>query len=120
VAAPIGPYTPVVRAGDFIICSGQLGLASGSLVDGGVAAQVSQAIRNLASLLAGEGADLGDVVKTLVLLADMSDFGTMNAAYMEAFGDHRPARSCFAVAGLPLGALVEVEAWAYKPLAGAE
>jgi 2-iminobutanoate/2-iminopropanoate deaminase len=116
VAAPIGPYTPVVRAGDFLICSGQLGLADGGLVEGGIAAQVTQSVQNVASLLEAAGAGLGDVVKTLVLLADIADFATMNEAYMGAFGDHRPARSSFAVAGLPLGALVEVEAWAYKPL----
>jgi len=114
VAAPIGPYTPVVRAGDFLICSGQLGLADGVLVDG-VAAQVQQAIRNVAALLEPEGAGLENVVKTLVLLADIGDFATMNEAYIESFGDHRPARSAFAVAALPAGGLVEIEAWAYFP-----
>jgi 2-iminobutanoate/2-iminopropanoate deaminase len=110
---PVGPYTPVVRAGDWIICSGQVGLRSGALVEGGVAAQVTQAIANIKTLLAGEGSSLESVVKTTVFLADIGDFPAMNDAYTAAFGDHRPARSAFAVAALPLGALVEIEAWAY-------
>ena len=69
--------------------------------------------RTLASLLESEGSGLEDVVKTTVFLTDMADFAAMNDAYVAAFGDNRPARSAFAVAGLPLGALVEIEAWAY-------
>jgi 2-iminobutanoate/2-iminopropanoate deaminase len=115
MAKPIGPYTPVVRAGPWLICSGQLGLLDGSLVDGGVTAQVNQALRNVSSLLEGEGSGLDAVVKTTVFLTDMADFSTMNEAYLAAFGDHRPARSAFAVLGLPLGALVEIEAWAFTP-----
>jgi 2-iminobutanoate/2-iminopropanoate deaminase len=110
---PVGPYTPVVRAGDWLICSGQVGLRSGALVEGGVTAQVTQAIANLKTLLTGEGSSLDAVVKTTVFLADIGDFSVMNDAYLAAFGDHRPARSAFAVAALPLGALVEIEAWAY-------
>lgn len=112
-AKPVGPYTPVVRAGEWVVCSGQLGLKDGELVGGGVSAQVAQAVANVGSLLAGEGLDLGSVVKTTVFLADIGDYQAMNDAYVEAFGEHRPARSAFAVAGLPLGALVEVEAWAH-------
>ena len=110
---PVGPYTPVVRAGDWLICSGQVGLWSGALVEGGIAAQVTQAIANIKTLLSGEGSSLDAVAKTTVFLADIGDFPAMNEAYMAAFGDHRPARSAFAVAALPLGALVEIEAWAY-------
>jgi 2-iminobutanoate/2-iminopropanoate deaminase len=110
---PVGPYTPIVRAGDWLICSGQVGLRAGSLVDGGVAAQVAQAIANLESLLVREGSDLAAVVKTTVFLADIADYTAMNEAYIAAFGNHRPARSAFAVAALPLGAQVEIEAWAY-------
>jgi len=113
VASTVGPYSPVVRAGQWLICSGQLGLADGSLVEGGLAAQVTQAIKNAASLLEREGSGLEDVVKTTVFLTDMADFAAMNDAYVAAFGDNRPARSAFAVVGLPLGALVEIEAWAY-------
>ena len=113
MAATVGPYSPIVRAGQWLICSGQLGLVDGSLVEGGVSAQVTQAIKNTATLLESQGSGLEDVVKTTVFLTDMADFAAMNSAYVAAFGDSRPARSAFAVAGLPLGALVEIEAWAY-------
>lgn len=112
---PVGPYTPVVRAGDWLVCSGQLGLSDGKLVDGGVEAQVAQAVRNIEALLAGHGAGLDSVVKTTVFLADIGDYQPMNDAYVSAFGAHRPARSAFAVAALPLGAAVEIEAWAHSP-----
>lgn len=95
--------------------SGQLGLADGALVHGGVAAEVRQALSNMASLLEAEGAGLSSVVKTTVFLTHMSDYGPMNDAYMQAFGDHRPARAAVAVAGLPLSAKVEIEAWAFLP-----
>ena len=109
----VGPYTPSVRAGGWLVCSGQLGLEEGKLVEGGIAAQVTRAIANVDALLRAEGASLTNVVKTTVFLADIGDFATMNEAYMAAFGDHRPARSAFAVAALPLGAAVEIEAWAW-------
>jgi len=112
MTTPIGPYTPIVRAGEWLVCSGQLGLRDGALVDGGVRDQTRQAIANLAALLAGEGAALADVVKTTVFLAHISDFALVNEVYVEGFGDHRPARSAIAVAALPMGGLVEIEAWA--------
>ena len=112
MSAPVGPYTPIVRAGDWLVVSGQLGLRDGDLVSGGVQEQLQQALDNLAALLAGEGASLADVVKTTVFLRHMDDYDRMNETYVAAFGDHRPARSAVAVAGLPRGALVEVEAWA--------
>ncbi|MGD0441830.1 MAG: RidA family protein [Acidimicrobiales bacterium] len=115
MASTLGPYSPIVRAGQWLVCSGQVGIVDGSLVEGGLAAQVTQAIKNAASLLESQGSGLGDVVKTTVFLTDMADFAAMNDAYVAAFGDNRPARSAFAVAGLPLGALVEIEAWAYMP-----
>lgn len=110
---PVGPYTPIVRAGDWLVCSGQLGMVDGAIVDGGLVAQVRQAMANLKGLLEGEGASLDDVVKTTVFLVDIADWPTMNEPYLDAFGDHRPARSAFAVGALPLGALVEIEAWAF-------
>ena len=70
-------------------------------------------MRNLEAQLATQGARLDQVVKTTVFLRHMSDYGRMNEAYVAAFGDHRPARSAIGVAELPLGALVEVEAWAW-------
>ena len=116
-ARPVGPYSPVVRAGDWIIVSGQLGLRDGKIVDGGVAAQTAQAITNLTTHLASVGATLDDVAKTLCFLTDMDTFATFNEAYVEGFGDHRPARSTIGVSGLPAGGVVEIEAWAFKPAA---
>ena len=115
VTAPVGPYSPVVRAGDWIIVSGQLGLRDGRIVDGGVAEQTAQAVANLATHLASMGATLSDVSKTLCFLTDMDTFATFNEAYVTGFGDHRPARSTIGVAGLPAGGAVEIEAWAFKP-----
>ena len=115
MSKPLGPYTPVVRAGDWVITSGQLGIKDGALVEGGVAAETRQAIHNIAQLLADHGATLGDVVKTLCILPDLAQFDEFNDAYVAAFGDHRPARSTFA-GGLVRGAAIEIEAWAYKPL----
>ncbi len=112
MTTPVGPYTPIVRTGDWLVCSGQVGIVDGALVDGGLEAQTVQALANLESLLHGEGASLPDVVKTTVFLTDMGDYTVMNQIYIAAFGDHRPARSAVAVAALPLGALVEIEAWA--------
>ena len=109
---PVGPYTPVVRAGEWLVVSGQVGLKDGKLVSGGTADQLEQALTNLAGLLEAEGASLSDVVKTTVFLRHMSDYVTMNETYLAAFGDHRPARSAIGVAELPLNALVEIEAWA--------
>ncbi len=112
---PLGPYSPFVRAGDFVIVSGQGGMLDGAVVEGGVTAQTAQTMRNLADRLADAGAELSDVVKTMCFLTDMGTFAEFNAAYAEAFGDHRPARSTVEVSALPGGMNVEVEAWAYKP-----
>ena len=114
MSKPVGPYTPVMRAGDWLVVSGQVGVADGQLVTGGVAAELKQALANMSRLLEGEGASLADVVKTTVYLRHIDDYTVMNEAYVEVFGEHRPARSAVAVSGLPLGALVEVEAWAFK------
>lgn len=110
---PVGPYTPIVKVGDWLVCSGQVGLRDGKIVEGGVAAQTTQCVANVGALLAGEGAQLDQVVKTTVFMTDISDYAEVNDAYTAAFGSHRPARSAVAVAALPVGALVEVEAWAY-------
>ena len=93
--------------------SGQVGIRDGRLVSQGTAGQLRQAIENLKGLLEAEGASLADVVKTTVFLLHMRDYADMNEAYLAAFGETRPARSAVAVAELPVGALVEVEAWAY-------
>ena len=109
----VGPYTPVVEAGEWLVVSGQVGIADGKLADG-FDAQLTQALANLQAQLASVGASLGDVVKTTVFLRHMADYARMNEIYVEAFADHRPARSAVGVAELPLGALVEVEAWARR------
>jgi 2-iminobutanoate/2-iminopropanoate deaminase len=118
MATPIGPYTPIVRAGEWLVTSGQIGQVDGKLVTGGVTGELRQAIANLQGLLESHGSSLQDVVKTTVFLRHLgTDYDAMNQTYVECFGDHRPARSAIGVAELPLGALVEVEAWA-RPAAG--
>ena len=114
MSTPVGPYTPIVQAGEWLVVSGQLGLVEGKLVTGGLEDELRHAIANLATLLEGQGATLGHVVKTTVFLRHLgSDYPKMNEVYMDCFGDHRPARSAIGVADLPLGALVELEAWAH-------
>ncbi len=106
------PYSPIVRAGEWLVVSGQLGVVDGKLVDG-VEAQTRQALANAKTLLEGAGASLQRVAKSMVFMADLGDFAAMNAVYAEAFGEHRPARSTYQVAALPLGGLVEIEMWAF-------
>ncbi len=114
MSKPVGPYTPIVRAGEWLVVSGQVGIVDGKLVSGGLEDELRQAVANLAVLLGREGATLADVTKTTVFLRHLgSDYSKMNEVYMELFGDHRPARSAIGVADLPLGALVELEAWAH-------
>lgn len=115
MAKTLGPYTPAVRAGDFIFVSGQLGMADGVLAEGGVAGQTAQSVANLKARLEELGASLTDIVKTTCFLIDMDAFATFNEAYMAGFGDHRPARSTIAVRELPAKGQVEIEAVAYKP-----
>ncbi len=120
MSTPIGPYTPIVRAGPWLICSGQLGLVPGAgsppaLVEGGATGQLTQALANAERLLQSTGASVTDVVKTTVFVVDMGGYGAVNEAYAAFFGDHRPARSVVGVAALPMRAAVEVEVWAYLP-----
>jgi 2-iminobutanoate/2-iminopropanoate deaminase len=118
----VGPYSPVRRVGDWVITSGQVGIASdddgkAALVSGGTVPQLRQALENVAAVLATEGATLANVVKTTLYLVDMGDFAAVNEVWVEYFTEDRPTRSAVAVAALPIGALVEVEAWAYAPVA---
>ena len=108
----IGPYSQALRAGGFLFTAGQVGFdpATGELVDGGIAEQTRQVLANIRAILEAGGSGLGQVVKTTVFLVDMADFAAMNDVYAEAFGAHRPARSTVAVAALPRGARVEIEA----------
>lgn len=115
--AAIGPYSPAMKAGDYVFCSGQLGLdpATGNLIAGGVEAETRQALTNLQNLLEAAGASLVDVVKTTVFLRDIADFARMNTVYAEFFMENPPARSAFQVAALPKAAAVEIEAIARLP-----
>lgn len=117
MSTPVGPYSPTVRAGDLLVCSGQIGITGGPegpvLAPGGFEPQARQALDNISGLLAEEGLGWQHVVKTTAFLVDMSDYGSFNEIYAQALGPHRPARSVVAVAELPLGALVEIEVWAY-------
>jgi len=115
--AAIGPYSQGIAVDGFVFCSGQIGLdpTSGELVPGGVEAQAERALRNLAAVLDAAGAAMADVVKTTLFLADMGDFGTVNAVYARHMPNPPPARSTFAVRALPKGALVEIDAIARKP-----
>lgn len=113
--AAAGAYSAGISAGETVYLSGQLGLdpATGALVEG-VEAQAAQALRNIGALLKSEGLDYGDVVKTTVLLANIDDFAKVNEVYATFFAKPYPARSCFAVAALPKGGLVEIEATAVR------
>jgi 2-iminobutanoate/2-iminopropanoate deaminase len=118
--AAIGPYSqgrtgPL--SGRWIVTSGQVGIdpATKALVPGGVAAETERVMRNLEAVLRAAGASLGDVVKTTVFLVDMADFAAMNEVYARHLPDPWPSRTTIAVRGLPLGARVEIEAWAFLP-----
>ena len=112
-AAPpaVGPYSHAVWAGELLYLSGQTPLdpATGALVPGDVGAQTTQVFANLAAVLDAAGRSFDDVVKANVFLVDMADFAAMNAVYATVFTAPFPARSTVAVAGLPLGARVEIE-----------
>jgi 2-iminobutanoate/2-iminopropanoate deaminase len=107
------PFRPAVPAGDWLAVSGQVGIQGEHLVEGGAEAQTRQALANLEQVLVSHGSSLAAVVKVNVFLASMSDYDAMNLAYAEAFSSAPPARSAVAVSGLPMGALVEIEAWAF-------
>ena len=105
------PYNQAIVAGDLVFVAGQLGLKPGdTAVEGDIATQTEQALRNLAAILAAAGSSLDNLVKTSVFLQDLGDFAAMNEVYARHVGDRPPARSTFQVAKLPSGALVEIEA----------
>lgn len=118
MSRPVGPYSPFVSAGGWVVTSGQVGIVPGdggpALVEGGTAAELRQALANVASVLADGGATLSDVVTATLYLVDMDDYRVANEIWMEVFGDHRPARTAVAVAALPIGARVEVAVWAFR------
>ena len=108
---PIGPYAQAIVAGKLVFASGQVGLdpATGELVEGGVAEQSRQALKNLAAVMASASTSLEHALKATVYLIDMADFDAMNEVYREFFGDVPPARTTVAVRGLPRGARVEID-----------
>jgi 2-iminobutanoate/2-iminopropanoate deaminase len=111
IAPSVGPFSAAVRAGDFLFLSGQVALdpATGKLIAGDVGAQTEQIFSNIAAVLDAAGKSFDDVIKTNVFLADMADFGAMNAIYGRYFQTPYPARTTIQAAGLPLGAAVEIE-----------
>ncbi|HEY1080648.1 MAG TPA: RidA family protein [Prosthecobacter sp.] len=111
VPAAVGPYSQAVRANGFLFCSGQIPInpTVGKIEATDVEGQTKQVLANIRALLASQGLDLTRVVKATVFLQSMADFPKVNALYDEAFSGHKPARSTVQVAGLPLGALVEIE-----------
>ena len=113
----IGPYSPAIRAGQLLFVSGQVPLdpATGQLVSGGIAEQTRRVLDNVGALLEAGDRSFADVVRTTIFLADMNDFGAVNEIYASYFGDAPPARVTVGVAGLPRGALVEIDALALAP-----
>lgn len=113
----IGPYSPAVRAGQFLFVSGQVPLdpATGTLVTGDIAAETRQVMENIGTLLNAGGLDFPAVVRTTVFLADMNDFAAMNAVYGGYFAEPYPARATVQVARLPRDARVEIDAIAVYP-----
>lgn len=111
LAPAVGPYSPAVRSGDLLLCSGMLPLdpATRQLVEGDITVQTRRVLDNLMILLADCGAGPGNVLKSTVFLQNMGDFAAFNAVYAEYFPSDPPARSTVQVARLPLDSLVEVE-----------
>ncbi|MGD0101979.1 MAG: RidA family protein [Acidobacteriota bacterium] len=110
--SPIGPYSQAVRANGFVFVSGQIPVLpdTGSVVEGGVAEQTHQVMKNLSSILNAAGTGLGKVVKTTVFLSNLDHFSEFNQVYGEYFGDAKPARATVQVARLPKEVLVEIDA----------
>lgn len=109
--AAIGPYSQAIEANGFVYASGQLPIdpATGAFPEGGIKEQTRQSLLNAQAILREAGLELSNVVKTTVLLSDITNFGPMNEVYSEFFQQPYPARSAFAVKDLPKGALVEIE-----------
>ena len=111
----VGPYSQAVETGGTLYVSGQLPIdaATGRMAEG-VEAQTRQSLTNIGHILREAGYDFADVVKTTVLLQSIGDFAAMNAVYAEFFTGDKPARICYEVAALPMGARVEIDAVAVK------
>lgn len=111
VPAAVGPYSQAVRSGSLLFCSGQIPInpATGKIEAKDVEGQAKQVLSNIEALLQSQGSNFRRVVKATVFLKEMADFPKVNPIYETAFGGHKPARSTVAAAGLPLGALIEIE-----------
>lgn len=110
--APVGPYSQAIAAGGFVFCAGQIPLdpATGKLVEGPIDVQAERVLANVKAVLEAAGSSLARVVKATVFLADLDDFGGMNAVYSRHFtNDPKPARTTIQAARLPAGARVEIE-----------
>ena len=114
--AAIGPYSQATEFNGFIFISGQLPIdpATGNLVEGDIKVMTRQSMKNIRAILEAAGSSMDKVLKTTVLVKDLAMFADVNAAYGEFFTGNAPARACFEVAGLPKGALIEIEAIAHK------
>jgi 2-iminobutanoate/2-iminopropanoate deaminase len=115
--AAVGAYSQAIAANNLVFVSGQLGIVPGTKNFAGdtVAAQTEQALKNMAAIVEAAGTDMAHVVKCTVLLVDISTFAEMNTVYSTFFPSEPPARAAFAVKDLPVGALVEIEAFAVLP-----
>lgn len=113
--AAVGPYSHAVMVGDILYTSGQIGLIpeTGTIIEGGIAFEAEQAIKNLGNVLKSADMDYSNVVKTTLFLADIKDFAVVNEIYAKYFTE-KPARSCVQAGALPKGALFEIEAIAVK------
>ena len=113
----VGPYSQGIRCGGFVFTSGQIPIdpTTGKLVEGGIGEQTKRVLENLRAVLGAAGAAYDDVVKATIYLTDMADFATVNTIYASYFGATPPARSTVQVAGLPLGASVEIDLVARVP-----
>ena len=122
VPSPRGPYSPAVRAGDFLFVSGQgpVDTATDRISKGDIRHETRLALENIRRILEGCGSSLAEVVRCTVYLADMGEFAAMNEVYGEFFGEQKPARTTVQVARLPFDIRVEIDAIAYRPLAAGE
>jgi 2-iminobutanoate/2-iminopropanoate deaminase len=114
--AAVGPYSQGYKAGGFIYVSGQVPInpATGQAVKDDIAKAAQQSLDNCKAIIQEAGASLEDVIKVEIFLTNMGDFGKVNEVYANFFGDHKPARACVEVAGLPLGVDIEIQMIAYK------
>jgi 2-iminobutanoate/2-iminopropanoate deaminase len=113
---PQGPYSQAVEANGFLFISGQIPVdpATGKIVDGGIKEQTEQVMKNIGAILKAAGCNYADVVKSTCLLDDINNYAAMNEVYARYYGEKAPARVTYAVVGLPLGVMVEIETIAVK------